>query len=156
MNDEPLYFKRSDLNKWAGDNGDIVRAFEALVSRVIANTNALKTPLPIGFVYVQLPDQPEPSTFGGKWLNVTALYEGAFFRAEGGKASAFESGVQNHQLEDHIHDSNAMNVGGSGGSVMAGANYVRTFTQTSIPITGNHGDETRPTNYTIRLWQRYE
>ncbi|CAG2103000.1 unnamed protein product [Medioppia subpectinata] len=53
-------------------------------------------PLPVGFIYVQLPGQAEPNTLWPKstWSDVTATYAGQFFRAEGGGSLAFGAGVQ--------------------------------------------------------------
>ncbi len=47
--------------------------------------------VPISFIYVQLPDQPEPKTLWPmvKWQDVTSAYAGLFFRAEGGEAASF-------------------------------------------------------------------
>ena len=46
--------------------------------------------MPVGAIYVQFPTQQEPSAiFGGTWSNISYLYNGCFFRAEGDKAAAF-------------------------------------------------------------------
>ena len=47
---------------------------------------------PVGFVYVQFSGQSAPNAlWGGTWQNVSNLYAGLFFRAEGGAAAAFGS-----------------------------------------------------------------
>jgi hypothetical protein len=53
--------------------------------------NLKQNPVPIGFIYVQLPGQPEPNTLWSmvKWKDVTSDYAGLFFRAEGGNSAAF-------------------------------------------------------------------
>jgi hypothetical protein len=50
-----------------------------------------KNPVPIGFIYVQLPSQPEPKTLWSmvEWKDVTSDYAGLFFRAEGGNSFPF-------------------------------------------------------------------
>lgn len=50
---------------------------------------------PIGFVYFQLPLQSDPSALypNTTWTNISATYAGAFFRAEGGNATAFGSSL---------------------------------------------------------------
>ena len=47
---------------------------------------------PVGFVYVQFSGQSAPNAlWGGTWQNVSNLYAGLFFRAEGGAAATFGS-----------------------------------------------------------------
>ena len=50
-----------------------------------------KNILPIGFTYVQLPNEKPPSKIfsGMKWKDVSSDYAGIFFRVEGGNSSAF-------------------------------------------------------------------
>lgn len=52
---------------------------------------AKKNPVPIGFTFVQLPSQEEPSLLWPSvtWTEVTSNYSGLFFRAEGGGSAAF-------------------------------------------------------------------
>lgn len=47
--------------------------------------------VPIGFVYVQLSGQPEPSTLWPQtqWENISSTYAGLFFRVVGGGSAAF-------------------------------------------------------------------
>lgn len=46
--------------------------------------------VPKGFIYVQFPNQIDPNTlFGGTWQNISNLYAGQFFRAEGSGAASF-------------------------------------------------------------------
>ncbi len=53
--------------------------------------NLKQNPVPIGFIYVQLPSQPEPKTLWPivEWKDVTLDYAGLFFRAEGGNSESF-------------------------------------------------------------------
>lgn len=58
--------------------------------------------VPIGFVYVQFPDQKSPQELfpGGTsvWSDVTVEYAGLFFRADGGTAIPFGEGEQTESL----------------------------------------------------------
>lgn len=47
--------------------------------------------MPIGFVYIQLPDQQPPQEIWPSitWENISPNYEGVFFRVEGGTAGKF-------------------------------------------------------------------
>src|SRR5689334_7384075 len=50
---------------------------------------------PIGEVQIQFPGQNTPKDiYGGTWINITSIYAGLFFRAEGGNSLAFGSGTQ--------------------------------------------------------------
>ena len=53
--------------------------------------NIEQNPVPIGFIYVQLPNQPEPKTLWPtvEWKSVSSDYSGHFFRVEGGNAAPF-------------------------------------------------------------------
>ncbi|CAG2111541.1 unnamed protein product [Medioppia subpectinata] len=52
--------------------------------------------VPIGFIYIQLPNQTDPKYLWPKytWEDVTSNYAGHFFRAEGGGSLGFEQGTQ--------------------------------------------------------------
>jgi len=67
---------------------------------------------PVGYVYTQYPGTSAPATlFGGTWLNITSLYAGLFFRAEGGSSLAFNAGNQTDLVGPHSHTASS---GGSG------------------------------------------
>ena len=163
---------------------------------------------PIGFTYVQFPQQASPNELWGKfstWKEIS--YNGAFFRASGGNAAAFieKSGVlrkQNQSLQSHSHTINHTHTRGTmditgqiagascfynhfsssyanGAFSLVGwgwgktqgvdwnpdssliADFVasRTWTgKTSGPSDNNSGStgdtETRPSNYSVRIWKR--
>jgi len=122
---------------------------------------------PIGEIQIQLPGQVTPqSLYGGIWLNITSLYSGLFFRAEGGKALAFGAGTQGFAYQEHWHVFNIQGPGGSAALASAStgsgvANVPTTlFGNVGSSITdGIHGvpqtaDETRPVNQSIRIWKR--
>lgn len=121
--------------------------------------------VPIGFVYVQFPGEKSPQElFGcGTWQNITAQFPGAFFRAEGGNASAFGAGLQGMMIQSHGHSASFNSwvvTGGSGENRAHGGlsnSYFITGLSSGIPavsITATGGAETRPINYSIRIWKR--
>lgn len=134
---------------------------------------------PVGFVYVQFPNTDDPATLGlpGTWQNISSNWAGRFFRAEGGQAAAFgccqdyatnycciyttvtatSSGIT------HCHTAciNCSVKGvGVGGTISS-----RVLCNTSTSATTSNGAhthtivfsntiETRPDNYTVRIWKR--
>ena len=158
---------------------------------------------PIGFTYVQYPQQASPNELWGKistWEEIS--YDGAFFRAAGGNAAAFieKSGVlskQEQSIQSHLHtiahkhSRGTMEITGSlSGTkdIYNGASGAFTISYdqksrprweddrentyadcsfvasrswsgyTSEPTNGNSGStgdtETRPSNYSVRIWKR--
>lgn len=141
--------------------------------------------LPIGFIYIQYPGKQEPGpAFGGVWTNISSSFPGAFFRAEGGNASAFGSGLQVDVVGPHTHTLSvtivnagahqheetlgAINLFGNAGISRTKGNYGGSSKGTcdltntagdhghsaSGSALSNGGTENRPDNYTIRLWER--
>jgi hypothetical protein len=126
--------------------------------------------VPIGFIYMQLPDQETPANlFGGTWKNISSSYAGLFFRVEGGNAAAFGTdqsdamqniyGIFKSVLTDPTSGFSATGPFYNGGTPRArgwsgessdevrilgfdASRQVRTAT------------ETRPVNKTIRIWRR--
>ena len=124
--------------------------------------------MPVGFVYTQYPGQQEPQyLFPGTWVYTTA-YAGAFFRAEGGRASVFNTVKQADMLKYHKHGfqaptDNRINLNGDGYGAMryTWANHkTREMFDKSDTELADNGDtadtlpETRPENFTIRIWRR--
>lgn len=75
------------------------RAFDLkyLYQRIIQlEQRSIEEQFPLGYIYVQLPQQSEPSALYPKanWQNISATYAGQFFRVEGGLAHHFDGGVQ--------------------------------------------------------------
>lgn len=206
-------------------DAELVEQIEALVKRLdkegvqtIAQSLTIGgvswCPLPIDYVYWQLPGLKDPNTLfpGTSWEKITT-FNGAFFRAEGEGAGDFDAAamqgqsIQSHAHKmdhghkfDHTHTRGTMNITGDFSTLDAvaveeptGAFYLkqikgtadcapsqnendylvgfeasRTWTgNTSSPnktttdnFTGNTeatgSSETRPKNYTIRLWKRVE
>lgn len=141
------------------------------------------TAYPVGIVYWQFPGKASPIDMGlpGTWENISSDFAGDFFRAEGGNASAFESGQQTDANLSHGHTAS---FAGSAlpthdhtvGIVIGGSNAGGTYayrsttlygTQTrttssksagtpagSVTVVNDGGTESRPKNRTIRLWER--
>jgi hypothetical protein len=112
----------------------------------------------VGACYWQLPGRAAPASLyvGTTWSNISSSFAGDFFRAEGGNASAFESGEQAQSLQPHTHSVDVP-ISNNDTSIIgfprAGAttSYVANLTLTS----GSTGTtETRPLNRTIRIWVR--
>lgn len=114
----------------------------------------LNQAIPIGFIYTQLPFKSSPQVLWkwAAWEQITALYEGHFFRAEGGNSAPFETSqldsVQKHPILRNKYGFYARR--GPGDDI-------------NDPFQGkwykNNGDlrmsnETRPINYAVRIWQR--
>jgi hypothetical protein len=132
-------------------------SFSSTNSRMIHQILVDNT-MPVGAVYIQMKGQIDPAAlFGGTWSNVSSLYSGAFFRAEGGNASTFGSEQQDMMLQSHSHTIGANNI----------SLRLSGLTNNGIRIMQREGDgnavwstdsvgstETRPINYTIRIWKR--
>jgi len=122
---------------------------------------------PVGYVYTQYPGTSDPATlFGGTWLNITSLYAGLFFRAEGGAALAFNGGNQADAFQGHYHDAYNNSAGSRtmytplaggasfGGGLLATPNPIGNPSSDGTNGTPRTASETRPVNTTIRIWQK--
>ena len=128
--------------------------------------------MPIGFIYTQFPNRPEPSLIWPQvtWTNRTTDYSGLFFRADGGDSEKF--GV--------IQDDNSPKINRVEWVQAQDANPYPTFTE--LPKQGwsswvqsayneilsgqwltswryklrfhTTGGEVRPKNTAVRLWKR--
>jgi len=112
---------------------------------------------PVGSVYVQFPSQSAPAVLWPEsstkmiWTDVTSVYAGAFFRAEGGLALNFGAGMQGEMIGRHTHTmARAGRFGGTADTTVGGDGG-----WTTGPVTGTDTDrENRPANYSIRIWKR--
>ena len=136
-------------------------------------------PYPIGANYVQYPTTAEPATFwkNTKWKELD--FQGAFFRASGGNANDFinageELVIQEQEIQKHKHTIEAQYVRASGDPnsfIQFTRNRAGTWNGGNAGIS-NEGNEvfyvpehetletgsgeTRPMNFTIRIWKRTE
>lgn len=144
---------------------DFDEAVQPLIERIAdIETRIANNLLAAGMVYVQFPGEKTPDElFGGTWQNISSLFAGNFFRAEGGKANAFNTSAQIQMIQSHNHTltiNNAVVTGLSGENRNHGGlsnsyfvtGYSYSNLSGSIGYTG--GEETRPINRTIRIWRR--
>ncbi len=122
-------------------------------------------PIPIGFIYTQLPDQPDPKTLWStlEWKEVTSDYAGLFFRAEG-KGSATYGQIQ-EENSPRITDldyqssnfSNPAKLNPRWSSTVYTGDHVTNSslsdTQYGLRFMVSSG-EVRPRNQAIRIWKR--
>ena len=126
---------------------------------------SIKTnPIPIGFIYVQLPNQLEPSLIwpNVQWESVTPQYANLFFRAEGERSAKFGStqGESAPRLtrvtNDHEKHPNA------GGIQVVPGIWSQYLTTGVYPDQRNNitisffvsNPEVKPQNTAIRIWKR--
>lgn len=132
-----------------GSNGDV--------------TTFARTTVPVGTVYIQFPGKDGPGDiFTGTWSDISSSFAGRFFRAAGGDAAAFGA-AQGHALQGHGHATQKQDSALSSGSSRVrpyggGVNEPSPYVINPISL-GGYGTvqlstETRPTNYTIRIWER--
>lgn len=181
------------IEKTAGDDGQVIGKEDGKVKWVnVTDVNGkaiIDMVWPIGVIYTQYPQQKSPQELfpNTTWEEVN--YDGAFFRASGGNAAAFNEGKQGQSIQSHNHSfswsgshshgitdpghRHNLELGEDDGGV--GHNGERTkrhygWTTTSFEKTGisinsatisisgttdnTGGNETRPENYTIRIWKR--
>lgn len=120
-------------------------------------------PVPIGFIYLQLPDQLKPEKIwrGLGWEDITEMYAGLFFRAEGGGSEKF--GVEQKdnaprliRVTTHRKVYDVLQA-----ELVAGKETQRVLTgayntgQTALSFLVSDG-EVRPRNKAIRVWRRVE
>lgn len=125
-------------------------------------TEVLDQALPVGMMYVQFPGQLDPAqmSWPGTWSDVTSDYADAFFRAEGTNSQPFDNqtsaqldAFQKHQhyfqrsysdaaKGDNDRDAENMTTQQTWGYAEDGGGAPRT------------ASETRPLNYTIRIFKR--
>ncbi|XP_037047875.1 uncharacterized protein LOC119082462 [Bradysia coprophila] len=121
-------------------------------------------PIPIGFIYTQLPDQPEPGRLWWtvEWTDITEQYAGLFFRAEGAGSLAYGT-IQAEQcprltmVQGRIVTGTAISsvavpaAGGSTPILSAGATGAASHWGLMFTVSGG---EVRPRNAAVRIWMR--
>ncbi|XP_035715507.1 uncharacterized protein LOC118438832 [Folsomia candida] len=123
-------------------------------------------PVPIGFIYVQLPSHPAPQTLwpNVQWRNVSPTYAGLFFRAEGGTAAGFGTlqeescnrliGVNFAWQSGKAPQQISLPAAGWSGYVMTGEDPRHAQYNVDGMRFQNSGAETRPKNKAVRIWER--
>lgn len=165
------------IEKTAGDDGQVIGKEDGKVKWVnVTDVNGkaiIDMVWPIGVIYTQYPQQKSPQELfpNTTWEEVN--YDGAFFRASGGKAAAFNGGKQGQSIQSHNHTGKTSTNGAHRHSIgfayefYGDENGYRNVTNrgsTNTSENGAHshsfttdstgGNETRPENYTIRVWKR--
>ncbi|CAG2179123.1 unnamed protein product [Oppiella nova] len=127
----------------------------------------LDNPVPIGFIYVQLPDQKSPGEIwpGLQWENVSPSYGGLFFRAEGGDSVGFgsEQGYSAPRIERAYAETYPFSTvptidvifPASGWTlpIMSAHNYNDSMNYETLKFLIS-GGEVRPVNKAVRIWKR--
>lgn len=142
------------------DKTNAVAAINELVS--IMKQTAFDAAHPVGDVYVQFPQQAEPTTL----YNVNGItstweeldYNGAFFRSSGGLADNFIEAdqaltPQADQNKKHRHSYGYPSYGKNEGDDASSSCYSwETWNTGTTSYEG--GDEARPVNFTVKIWKR--
>ena len=134
--------------------------------------NVAKNPVPIGFTYVQLPQEKEPSEIWlwMKWENVSKNYSGVFFRVEGGEAAPFgEMQMENTTRIGKVSSvlfNDVVNHNGANGwrnatvPLHGQSKWLYTGGVTGVLTNENYlsfeltGGEVRPKNMAMKIWRR--
>lgn len=119
----------------------------------------LNNPVPIGFIYVQLSEQPDPATLWPtvQWRDITSHYAGLFFRAEGSGSKKFNHGEQEENLP-RIISVEPMSVKARTRTVpvhhtaLLTKEYQQQFPW-SVKVSYSE-EEVRPRNKAVRVWTR--
>lgn len=130
--------------------------------------NLMRHPVPIGFIYVQLPKERLPSEIWPwlGWKDITSEYAGVFFRAEGGNSSLFGNIQEENsprmitvQIDSVASGSLESKIDLQADNQMSKA--IRTAIYTAGDFRGQLGlrfrvssGEVRPRNMAIRIWKR--
>jgi len=130
--------------------------------------NIRKNPFPIGFIYVQLPNEKSPTEIWPwmTWKDITSAYAGLFFRAEGGKSEAFGT-IQSENsprligaryghhdtCKKDLHNVNTYPNGLWSDWVSSSTESIGWSVITCMSLRVSSG-EVRPRNMAIRVWKR--
>ncbi|XP_054153874.1 uncharacterized protein LOC128952493 [Oppia nitens] len=128
--------------------------------------NVSGSAIPLGYIYVQLPDQPEPSVLWPKILfeDISANYSGLFFRVVGGQAADFGQTqlastrvltVNSKSLEAASKNTTVTVLPATSDQIFlfTGDRYNNNAEHRHIEFTLTD-DEVRPENKAIKIWKR--
>ncbi|KAJ6639569.1 Macrophage mannose receptor 1 [Pseudolycoriella hygida] len=148
-----------------------VNSFTDSLVEMTDRFNAAKTelkylqdnPVPIGFVYVQLPHQPEPwrMWWAVDWTEITEDYAGLFFRVAGEDAGEFgtvqeENSPRLTRVQGQVETASApaVNIAPSGlPSAQVSSGWTGSASHWGMRFTVSSG-EVRPRNTATRVWMR--
>jgi len=125
--------------------------------------NLKQNPVPIGFIYVQLPTEKSPTEIWPwmTWNDVSYAYAGVFFRVTGGEAASFgqvqkENSprlVRVNRYDLNIRTSSAIDVFPNGEKSSIIDAEISRNRDRGLQFTVS-GGEVRPRNMAIRVWKR--
>jgi hypothetical protein len=136
--------------------------------------NIIKNPVPIGFLYTELPNSPSPQTIWPNlmWENVSPLFQGLFFRVEGGTSAGFGAtqeertktlknvqtgGAPNYNPPGSAWGNIAMIPGSWSAWATTGYSHeVNAKVHTEKIRFETTNDEVRPRNTAVRIWKRIQ
>ncbi len=120
--------------------------------------NTIKNIVPIGFIYVQFPNEKSPTEIWPlmTWNDVSSAYAGVFFRVTGGEAATphlvnFNMSNFNGCPDSNGCDHSIIPFPGSSYWVYTGCNGGGTARYARFQSLGG---EVRPRNMAIRVWKR--
>lgn len=166
--DDPEYGNWSDV-QCSKKNAVICEKLQLWSAAYLQTTviNIMKNPFPIGFIYVQLPNEQSPQEIWSwmRWEDISAAYAGVFFRVEGGGSYDFDNNTVQEENSPRLTALHTIEVAEAAWPV----DQVVTPGVLSDPIlTGRGPDapnwlgvqfltsegEVRPRNMAIRIWKR--
>lgn len=156
----------------SGSISDLIKSESRAQAQAVLKENEVRLTSPaLGHVYIQFRDQDSPITLypGTLWENISPLYEGRFFRAEGGRAFLFgtqqSGGLPN--ITGYTSWGMGYNVGANpwGAFYLSGASLMGEtstdsdnrglfFNATYSNTLYGAAPEVRPINETFRIWKR--
>lgn len=158
--EEQLKETQVNLKNLANNIGEklAVMLYNALVDY---NYSFLLFIVPIGFIYTQLPNQPEPHLLWDSaiWSDISSQYAGLFFRVLGGGSQTFNF-TQAEQSPRITQVDLVVNAGRRNSINLPSTNVISTGVQTLIypNLWGlrfvQSAGEVRPRNSAVRIWIR--
>jgi len=126
--------------------------------------NSIKNPFPIGFIYVQLPNEKSPTEIWPwmTWNDMSSAYAGVFFRVTGGESASFGQVQEDNAPRLVEVDSNYFSMGMKQSSPLktpkgGWSDWIYSGGQdgSSRHLRFQISDgEVRPRNMAIRIWKR--
>jgi hypothetical protein len=125
--------------------------------------NLQPNPVPIGFIYVQLPKEKSPSEIWPRmtWIDVSSTYAGVFFRVTGGGAESFGKVQEDNaplitevtKMVDKTDKTSILIQKGASSQYLTtgGWDYCNNKVNINFRMSGG---EVRPRNMAIRIWKR--
>lgn len=156
-----------DVKKQLKDSEENTKQMKSSLEDAKNHINSLQqNTVPIGFIYIQLPDQPEPSALWSimEWKDVSSEYAGLFFRVLGGASAAFGT-TQNGDSPRLTNVRSSKSSANHEVTITPGNWTDPALISAGTSYTSGGGDweslqfyvtsvETRPKNTAVRIWKR--